>query len=60
MSRRRWGFICGPPDSGCWLYGTKIADTHVWEAGGTTGPYEHGAGPLCQCCGLPRGKRSGQ
>jgi hypothetical protein len=53
--RGRRSFICGPPDSACWLYGTRIADEHLWEDDGTTAPWEHGEGPLCMVCGLPRG-----
>lgn len=26
----------------------------MWETGGA-GPWEHGEGPLCMVCGLPRG-----
>lgn len=48
-------FICGPPDSACWYGVTRIADRHRWEDDGTPGPWEHGAGPLCVACGLPRG-----
>lgn len=53
--RNRGNFICGPADNGCWLYGTRIADEHRFPDGGAAGPWEHGEGPLCVVCGLPRG-----
>lgn len=48
-------FICGPPDSGCYVYGSKVSDQHIWETARSAGPWEHGEGPLCAVCGLPRG-----
>lgn len=58
--RGRRSFICGPPDSACWLYGTRIADDHHWEQDDADGPWRHGEGPLCVVCGLPRGTYEGE
>lgn len=52
--RNRRSFICGPLDDGCWMYGTRVADEHLWEDDDNPGPTPQGGEPLCVVCGLPR------
>lgn len=40
--------------TGCYVYGSRAGDTHLWETK-HRGPWQHGKGPLCIRCGLPRG-----
>lgn len=41
--------------SGCYLYGKRIGDHHLWPKPRPRKVFAHGAGPLCDCCGLPFG-----
>jgi len=47
--------------SPCCVYHQRVADEHMWETPKDTGkptprrPWDHGQGPLCIRCGLPRG-----
>lgn len=42
------------------MYGKRMGDDHLWitDSGRPSrakGPWEHGEGPLCARCGIPRG-----
>jgi hypothetical protein len=53
--RGRPTFVCGPPDSACYVYGEKVADEHLYQGRGSRSPHDHGEGPLCLRCGVPKG-----